>query len=162
LEFSLNLAKNNPDFKNIKVIRNYQEDLPEVLVDKNKIQQVFLNIILNAIQAMPQGGTLTLKTYIKELNKIGEGVGRRAQDFFRLRDNAIFVEIEDTGHGISKENISKIFNPFFSTKGVGKGVGLGLSITKTIIDSHKGLIRVESKEGEGTKFIIILPPKNIK
>lgn len=156
-DFSLELAKNNPDFRAVKVVREYGDGLPNALVDRVKIQQVFLNIILNAFQAMSGDGILMVRTYIETLGEIGAGVGRRAEDSFQVGEKVVCVEIEDSGPGISEEKISKIFTPFFTTKGPGKGVGLGLSICKTIVDSHKGLIRVESPKGRGAKFIIILP-----
>lgn len=157
LDFSLELVKNNPDFRNVKLVKEYQDGLPDVLVDKNRIAQVFLNIILNAAQAMSGEGSLIVRTRVKELSEVGSGVGRRAEDFFQLGERVVFVEIEDSGPGIAEEKIGKLFTPFFTTKGPGKGVGLGLSVSKTIIESHKGLIRVESPQGKGAKFVVILP-----
>ncbi|MDP1853525.1 MAG: ATP-binding protein [Candidatus Omnitrophota bacterium] len=156
-EFSLELAKASPDFGKIEVVKEYMEGLPRVFVDRVKIQQVFLNIIFNARQAMPQGGRLTIRVDVRELSGTGAGIGRRSEDFFSEGDKAVFVEIEDTGPGIDQDKINKLFTPFFTTKGPGKGVGLGLSICKSIVDSHKGLIRVESPEGKGAKFIVVLP-----
>ena len=157
LEFSLNLARNNPDFRDIELKKEYGESLPNVFVDRGKIYQVFLNIIINAIQAMSGKGTLTIRTSLKVLSEIGMGVGRRAGDFFQPGEKAVFIEIEDSGPGIDEEKLNKLFTPFFTTKGPGKGVGLGLSICKTIVDSHKGVIRGESPIGKGAKFTVVLP-----
>lgn len=157
LEFSLDLARNNPDFRDIELKKEYADNLPNVFVDRGKIHQVFLNIILNAIQAMSGKGTLTIRTSLKVLSEIGMGVGRRAGDFFQVGEKAVFVEIEDSGPGIDEEKNNKLFTPFFTTKGSSKGVGLGLSICKTIVDSHKGLIRGESPIGKGAKFTVVLP-----
>ena len=138
LENSLNLVKT--ELKNIEVVREIQEDLPKVLVDKNKLTQVFINLFINAIHAMPEAGKLTIRGFVKQ----PEG------------EKAVVVEIEDTGMGISEENLKRIFEPFFTTKGQGKGTGLGLSVSRNIIIMHKGLIEVKSQAGKGTKVIITL------
>lgn len=122
----------------IEVIKNFTP-LPSVMVDPDSMEQVFLNIILNAEKAMPMGGRLTISTQPIIINKI-EGIK---------------IIFEDTGIGIPKENIGKIFNPFFSTRP--NGTGLGLSITKNIVERHGGKIEVESEVDVGTKVIIFLP-----
>ena len=139
LESSLNLVKT--ELKNIEVVKEIRRDLPKVLVDKNKLTQVFINVFLNAIHAMPEAGKLTIRCFLKQLE---------------TREDAVVVEIEDTGTGISEENLKKIFDPFFTTKGPGKGTGLGLSISRNIIIMHKGLIEVKSQVGKGTRIIITL------
>jgi len=108
--------------------------LPRIKVDQDMMRRTFLNLALNAIQAMESGGTLKVST----------------------RETERFVEVsfKDTGTGISKENMEKIFTPFFTTKA--KGMGMGLSICKKFIESHGGSIRVESKEGKGSTFTVIL------
>jgi signal transduction histidine kinase len=141
LENSLNLVKK--ELKNIQVVREIQGGLPKVLVDKNKLTQVFINLFMNAIHAMPEGGKLTIRSFLKD-------------DSFEAKEMALVVEIEDTGTGISEENLKKIFNPFFTTKGQGKGTGLGLSVTQNIISMHKGLIEVKSQVNKGTRVIITL------
>ncbi len=115
-----------------------QEGLPPVLLDENKIQSVLVNLITNAIQAMPSGGTLTMRSSFHE----GE--------------DHVTLEVGDTGKGIPAEFLSHIFDPFFSTKGT-KGTGLGLSISYGIIKNHNGRIRARSKVGVGTTFVIELP-----
>ncbi len=121
--------------ENVKLIKRLSPSLPQVLVDANQIRQVFTNIILNAFQSMPEGGELKIET----------------------KEKAHFIEVKftDTGCGISKENLNKLSNPFFTTKS--KGIGLGLSVTQTIIERHNGTIQVKSKLGEGSTFIIHLP-----
>jgi len=128
---------------NIKVVKLYNKDIPQIIADGEQLKQVFMNIVLNAIQAMPEGGNL----------KIATSIGQEVV----IRDTAEFVTIrfEDTGCGISQENLDDLFNPFFTTKN--GGTGLGLSISRRIIEEHKGHIRVESKEGKGTIFTIGLP-----
>ncbi len=144
LEDSLNLVKK--ELKNIQVAREIQERLPKVLIDKNKLTQVFINLFMNAIHAMPEGGKLTLRSFVKQMEEAS----------FEAGEKAVVVEIEDTGTGISEENMKKIFNPFFTTKSKGKGTGLGLSVTQNIIIMHKGLIEVKSQVNKGTTVIITL------
>lgn len=122
----------------IKMELNYT--VPIVKTEKNLLKQAFLNTILNAANAMPEGGILTIATMIDKKNNI-------------------FITFKDTGCGIPTENIDRIFDPFFTTMPVGKGTGLGLSITYSIIKQHDGTISVESTIGKGTTFTIQLPIK---
>ncbi len=156
LEVSISLVRTRFKFENIDVIMKTKQDMPSVLADKNKLEQVFINLLLNAIQAMPAGGKIIIRTYDKILEEIKKGIGRREDDCFRVGEKAIIIEIEDTGSGISEENLKKIFDPFFTTKGPTGGAGLGLSVTQNIINEHKGFIGVESQIGKGTKLTIIL------
>jgi len=118
----------------INIIKEF-DSIPQVFADPDQMQQVFVNIILNAIQAMPNGGTLTIKTRYKD---------------------KVEIAFTDTGFGIRKEDMSKLFTPFFTTKGKGKGVGLGLAVCYGIVQHHNGEINVESEEGKGTTFTIRL------
>jgi signal transduction histidine kinase len=113
------------------------EPVPEILCAPSKINQVFINLITNAVQAMDGAGTLTIRT--------------------RQADDWVEVDVEDTGCGIPAENLSKIMDPFFTTKPVGQGTGLGMSIVSKIIDEHGGMLDVQSEVGVGTKFTIRLP-----
>jgi two-component system NtrC family sensor kinase len=122
---------------NIQVIKKLSPSLPKLIADFGQLQQVFTNIILNAIQAMPQGGKLTIQT--------------------SASDNQVKVAVKDTGCGISPENMRKLFTPFYTTKEEVKGVGLGLAVAYGIIKCHHGTIEVQSKEGKGTIFTIKLP-----
>lgn len=154
LENSLNLVKT--ELRNIKVVREIQEGLPKVLVDKNKLTQVFINLFMNAIQAMPEAGKLTIRGYVKQSEEIRNRIDERLDNLFEAREKVVVVEIEDTGIGISEENLKRIFDPFFTTKGLGKGTGLGLSVCQNIIAMHKGLIEVKSQVNKGTRVIITL------
>ena len=132
------LVKHHLDLKKIHLNKRYQSQNSEIMCDKNQIQQAFLALLMNAVEAMPDGGTLTLKT----------------ED--SADDRTVLVEVQDTGIGISHEALSHIFEPFFTTKTEGKGVGLGLSVVYGILESHNGRINVKSKVGEGSTFIIKL------
>ena len=132
--------------------------LPKVEADLSKIRQVLLNLILNALQAMPQGGRLTLKTKLLDgFLPQGEGATNKGllyQQLF-LQEKMVVVTLQDTGCGISPENLSKIFQPFFTTKIT--GTGLGLSICHKLVTAHGGTLDVESDLGKGTAFSIYLP-----
>jgi len=154
LESSLNLVKT--ELKSIEVVREIQKGLPKVLVDKNKLTQVFINLFINAIHAMPERGKLTIRSLVKQIEETRNSINERPDVSFETREKVVVVEIEDTGTGISEENLKKIFDPFFTTKGQGKGTGLGLSITRNIITMHKGLIEVKSQVNKGTSVIITL------
>jgi signal transduction histidine kinase len=122
---------------NVKVVKEFSE-VPMVTVDSQQMMQIFLNLIMNGSQAMPTGGTLTVRTYyLNDINK------------------KVCIDIKDTGVGISEENLKKLFAPFFTTKE--GGTGLGLAITRRIVEEHKGEVKIKSKVGEGTTFTVELP-----
>ncbi len=158
LDISLSLVENQLNKKNISVTKKYSENLPKTRIDRNRIEQVLVNLFLNAIQAMGKEGTLTVKTSITNLKVAAGRVGQRRSDHFAVGDSALTIEIEDTGAGISEENLEKIFAPFFTTKSPGSGTGLGLAITKNIIDMHKGLITIRSLNEKGAKATLHLKP----
>jgi signal transduction histidine kinase len=134
---ALDLAAHSAELQNIQVIKELNHSLPKPMADFDQLQQVCTNLILNAVQAMPKGGRLALRT--------------------SAEDSQLKIEVQDTGCGISSENMRKLFTPFFTTKGKGKGVGLGLAVAYGIVQRHQGRIEVQSKEGEGTTFTISLP-----
>ena len=130
--------------RNIKIkVRVPRKDL-SFKVDKNKMEQAFHNIILNAIEAMPRGGRILVRAYPLLSSE-------------SVKSRAVCIEVIDSGEGIAKENLEKIFEPFFSTKRAKKGVGLGLAITKMIIKSHGGVINVYSVPGRGTTVKVMIP-----
>ena len=122
----------------IEIVRDYEADAPQVYGNSGKLQQVFTNLILNARDAIPDGGQIKLSTK-------------------SLDDGLLTVEVADTGIGIAPENVAKIYDPFYTTKGVGRGTGLGLAVSYGIIQEHAGHINVESMPGQGTTFRITLP-----
>jgi PAS domain S-box-containing protein len=134
----------------IEVRADFQPGLLPITGDANQLEQAFLNIIINAWHAMPQGGTLTLRTRLASAGERHRRVGRGGIP-------GIEAVIADSGIGIPPEHLPRIFDPFFSTKGVGKGTGLGLAISRRIIDDHHGSIEVRSEVGRGTAFTIWLP-----
>ncbi|HET7747099.1 MAG TPA: ATP-binding protein, partial [Vicinamibacteria bacterium] len=133
----LSLVEHQLETSRIKVRREFADSLPPVRGNENRLQQVFFNLILNARDAMPSGGWLTLVT--------------------QADDDMVLVEIKDTGHGIKREHIRRIYDPFFTTKGIGRGTGLGLSVSYGILQEHGGAIFVDSVPGQGTTFQVTLP-----
>jgi signal transduction histidine kinase len=156
LESSVNLAQVSSRFKGVRIVREMAKDLPRVKIDKNKMEQVFINILVNAGQAMDNDGTITIRSYLKKLENPEKSRINKDVDYFASGEETLRVEIEDTGAGIPEENLKRIFDAFFSTKGPKGGAGLGLGICLSIVDMHKGLIDVESRIGKGTKVTITL------
>lgn len=127
----------------IELVRSYDPDAPEVFGNAGKLQQVFTNLILNARDAILDGGRITVATSVTD-------------------DGSLLVEISDTGIGIAPENVAKIYDPFYTTKGVGQGTGLGLAVSYGIVQEHTGRISVESTPGRGTAFHIVLPSARMR
>jgi len=134
---SFELAAHSAQLQHVQVVKELAPSLPTTMADFDQLQQVFTNLIMNAIQAMPEGGTLTIRT--------------------SASDTQVKIDVQDTGIGISPENMRKLFTPFFTTKREVKGVGLGLAVSYGIIQRHRGRIEVQSKEGKGTTFTVYLP-----
>jgi len=139
LEKTVNLFENQPLFQNIEIVKQYQPELPVISADSAQIQQVFVNIIMNAADAMNGKGVLTISTRSADTNDYLE------------------ISFTDTGNGIPSDKLDRVFEPFFTTKGVGHGTGLGLSISYGIIQRHGGTIKVSSQVGQGSTFVVILP-----
>jgi len=138
---------------------SYDETLPLVSLDADQIKQVFLNMITNAIQAMPDGGELKVVTAYRPQAQSPELVEGQSPEPAERIDGAdcVAVEFHDTGTGISAEDLPRIFDPFFTTKEAGQGTGLGLSISHSIVERHGGWIEVESEVGRGSTFMVMLP-----
>ncbi|HSA97029.1 MAG TPA: ATP-binding protein, partial [Acidobacteriota bacterium] len=134
---TLLLLEKQASVRNVRIVRAQDRALPEIDVDRNKIQQVFSNLAINACEAMPKGGTLTVTS-------------RTSRD-----GTALEVVFEDTGTGIAKENLPRLFDPFFTTKSL--GTGLGLAVSYGIIRQRGGTILVQSEPGRGTEFTVRLP-----
>lgn len=141
IDTTLNILNNK--LKNrITIVKNYNEDVPKIEAYGGQLNQVFMNIIDNAQDAMGETGTLTIN--------------------LKKADSNVIIEFIDTGSGIAPENIQKVFEPFFTTKVVGKGTGLGMSISYRVIKDHNGDIKVSSEVGKGTKFTITLPINHVE
>ncbi len=144
LNESISFVENQALFHNVEIVMNLDESLPKAITDPSQIVRVFINLIVNAAEAMEGNGRLTISSKVD------------------TNTQCIEIEVTDTGPGIPEENLDKIFDPFFTTKETGHGVGLGLAISYGIIKEHKGSISVESKIGLGTTFIVRLPLASVK
>lgn len=140
IESSLSLIQYDKRAKDITIVRDLTPDAPEITTDGNQLSQVIVNLVLNAVDAMPNGGTLTVRSMVK--------------------NGAIVIAFEDTGVGIPKENLGRIFDPFYTTKE--KGTGLGLAVSYSIIKKLNGSLTVESEMNKGSKFVITLPGDGVK
>ena len=162
LENVIPIVEHELKLRNIDIIKKLEGELPEIKVNINQLRQVFLNLINNAYAAMPKGGTLTVKTQRIRLFAVGQKpvfVGSKEEKGSEPKENFIEIIFEDSGCGISSENIEKIFNPFFTTKKEGEGTGLGLSESYKIVENHGGKLHVQSRKGKGSTFTIDLPVK---
>lgn len=138
LESALFLVSTQKKIREVEVRKSLADGLPMVMGNTNQLAQVFINLIQNAVQAMGQGGVLSLET--------------------GMRDGQVFASVGDTGAGISAENMKRLFEPFFTTKAPGQGTGLGLSVSYGIVERHGGRVEVASREGAGSTFTVLLPP----
>jgi two-component system NtrC family sensor kinase len=141
IENTLSMVRNQAKFYNIAFDVRLDKSIPEVNADPNQIQQVFLNLLINAADAMEEKGKITISSRMIE-----EG-----------EDKFVEVEFTDTGPGIPEDIRSKVFEPFFTTKPAGKGTGLGLAVSYGIIKKHEGQIFVKSEHGQGASFFVRLP-----
>ncbi len=139
LDDTLQLLEPQMRKSHVEIVKNYSKTAPKIYGNASKLQQVFTNLIINARDAMAfGGGTITLTTSFDS-------------------EDQIIVEVTDTGSGIEPENLNKIYDPFFTTKGVGSGTGLGLAVSYGIVQEHAGTIETISEVGEGTTFRLIFP-----
>lgn len=139
LQECVRLVENQAKFHNIQIVQEFDPKLPRIILDPSQLQQVILNLIINAAEAMDDGGVLTISTE------------------HMTADHAVKISVSDTGCGIPEENMDRLFDPFFTTKEVGHGTGLGLAISYGIIREHGGYLEVDSEVGQGTTFTIYLP-----
>ncbi|MCV2883101.1 ATP-binding protein [Aestuariibacter sp. AA17] len=149
IDKSLQVTKNAFKYHH-EIDNRLPETLPLIKGNAGQLQQIFVNLLVNAAQAMPDGGTLHIHSSVLNEPPTGLHAGQNTNSW-------IEVAIKDTGIGMSEETLNKLFTPFYTTKPVGVGTGLGLSISYAMVESHHGIISVSSKLGEGTEFSVILP-----
>jgi len=162
IEKSLSLVRHEFSRNHISVIKKIEKALPEIMVDKNRIEQVIINLILNAVHAMPEGGDLTIGAYSRTLSEDLEDMPQLRRDEFKPGENIVILTVEDGGCGIPADKISQIFDPFFTTRRSDGGVGLGLSVSKNIMDIHDGCIFVENKRDGGVRATLIFKVESAK
>jgi len=152
LETTLDFLDHQVQKQDVRVVKEISDPLPPVMGDPDQLQQVFLNLILNAVQSMPEGGMLHLSATSKWISK--EGIEDDQREY-------VVLSVVDTGIGMETEVVVNIFNPFFTTK-EDKGTGLGLTVSQGIVQDHEGWIEVESKRGKGSQFRVYLPASERK
>jgi PAS domain S-box-containing protein len=154
----LTLMRHNFNEAHITVIQDLSPELPLFSMDTPKMEQVFINLFLNAIGSIQDGGELIVHTHTQRMQQAGSNASGKLSELFRIGDQIITVEVKDTGHGIKAEEKDKLFDPFFSTKSTGKGTGLGLSVTRSIVEMHRGMITLENREdAPGTLVRLFFP-----
>ncbi|MCD4674617.1 MAG: PAS domain S-box protein [Desulfobacula sp.] len=156
LQKTLDLLMGKIKKLNIKIIQKYDQKIPSAFLDREQIQQVFLNLMLNAVNAMPNGGTLTISIKrIMDQDRIKEKITQSFDPVFSMENEYMAVSFMDTGSGIKEENLLKIFNPFFTTDP--NGTGLGLSIAHKLLEKNNSYIYIDSKQGKGCHVTLIIP-----
>ncbi len=156
-EESLALVRHLAAEHHVRLERRLEPDIPPVPLDRNKIKQVLVNLLTNAIHAMPEGGVLTVRTGVRPLTdaEAGHDVGARQANRFRAGENVVFVDVVDTGTGIPEDILRQIFDPFFTTKPTGKGTGLGLTVTRKIVEMHGGRIDLRNRKEGGVEATVM-------
>lgn len=150
IEKTMFLVHTDAEKQNIIIETDINKDIPEIMMDPDQMQQVLLNLMINSLQAMPEGGELSISVSVKDYKEVGSNITMALRT-----EKVLATKIQDTGEGISPEDMENIFKPFFTKKS--KGTGLGLSISQKIVRGHGGEITCESSQGKGTLFIIYLP-----
>jgi signal transduction histidine kinase len=158
IEKALALVHHQLTTAGVDVVKMLEPKLPTLWLDGNKMEQAFVNLLTNAIQSMPQGGTLYVRTRVAASAGNEEATGRTETTSPAAKSGVqmVVVEIEDTGSGIPVENLSKVFDPFFITKSAGKGTGLGLSVAQRIVQLHRGRIVADNRQQGGARFAVFL------
>ena len=158
LRSSLNQVKHELMRAQITVATEFCDNLPPALVDATKIKQVFVNALTNAVHAMPGGGTLTVRTYLKKLTpeEAKPSPGARQTHEFRVGVRVLVTEIDDTGTGVPDDKLARVFEPFFTTKEAGKGTGLGLTVSRKIVELHEGSIQLQNLDPSGARITVTL------
>ena len=156
IEGSLRLVNYELGHLRINLVKELAEDLPPVIIDRNQLEQVFINVFMNAMHAMHAGGTLAIKTRAKRMLNAERLPGAGNTVHWVPGDLVALAQVEDSGAGIPEENLPKLFDPFFTTKPTGEGTGLGLSVVKNIIDLHGGTINICNRPAGGVQVTIVL------
>jgi signal transduction histidine kinase len=154
IEKSLSIVTFEMQQKKIRIEKDFPKDLPKLLIDPNRIEQVLVNVILNAVNAMPSEGKLTLRSREHTLPDDMQGFSHLNKQFFRPSSSVVEIYIEDNGSGISEENFTKVFDPFFTTRRAQGGVGLGLSVCKNIMEIHEGDINISNIPTGGVRVTL--------
>jgi len=156
LDATLRLVHHEASSRRIRVEREVRAAVPRLNLDRTKIEQVLVNLLMNAIDAVRDEGTVTVRIDLRPLTRIGHGVGVRKTDVLRLGQTVAAIEVEDDGPGIPDAILSRLFAPFYTTKPAGKGVGLGLVVSRTIATLHGGTLWLENRAEGGARATLLL------
>lgn len=157
IDHALNLTHHQCEKNNIRVVKEFFPDIPLIKIDVNRIEQVIVDLVLNAILAMHKEGTLTIRTFVKKFESSDAVNPGDPENVIKPGTQVVIADFEDTGSGIRKEDMSRVFDPFFTTRRARGGVGLGLSIARTIILNHGGLICLSNLPKRGARARLIFP-----
>ena len=151
VEQSCALVRHTLNSAGLRLARDLAPSLPPAWLDRNKVKQVFVNVLTNAIHATPAGGLITVRTYARQLEaeEVDRNAGSRLADRFRAGERVVVAEVLDSGSGIPESRLAQIFDPFFTTKETGQGTGLGLTVTKKIVELHGGSIDIRNRKEGG-------------
>lgn len=152
---SLHLVEHELKQRNITWELHLQEDLPHIPLDADKLRQVFINLAMNAAQAMGKDGTLSISSGLREFTTHSGLEQRDSRGLFNPGEEVLWVEVADTGPGLDEDALERIFDPFFTTKAVGEGTGLGLSVTRTIVNLHQGCIEIRNRAEGGASAMLL-------
>ncbi len=155
IEQALHLVAHECAGARIEIVRHFDASLPPLPLDRVKIQQVLVNVLTNAIHASGANGEILVRTSLERLTR-GPGIGHRRTDRYTPGEQVAVVRVEDSGPGIPDEHLSKVFDPFFTTKPTGHGTGLGLSVSRQIVEMHGGTIEIGNRPEGGAQVTIIL------
>ena len=155
LEQTLLLLKHHLDRNHVQIVKNLSNAVPPLALDRIKIEQVFVNLLMNAIQAMPGGGMLTVTSAVLSRHAAKQFLNLEADDWQPSGNSVVAVEVCDTGAGIPEDKIEKVFDPFFTTKATGQGTGLGLTVSQKIIELHGGRITIGNRQAGGVRVSLV-------
>lgn len=154
VKHSLHLVAHEMSQRNINIVVDLVDDLPAIMLDDNKLQQVLINLFMNSAQAMKQDGSLYVSSRLSTLDT-SEALDLDCENNFVMGEQVLWLEVSDTGPGIREKDRNKIFEPFYTTKPVGEGTGLGLSVSRNIMNLHHGSIDIRNQKGGGASVVMM-------
>jgi signal transduction histidine kinase len=154
---SVRLVRPEIDEREFRLVVVQENPVPRLRLDRTKIEQVLVNLMMNAMDACPENGELTVRTSLRPLTRSGHGVGFRKTDVLRVGQTVAVIEIEDNGSGVPANVLPRVFEPFYTTKPAGKGTGLGLAVCRMIAELHRGSVWLENRAEGGTRATLWLP-----
>ena len=157
IKISLGLLEKQLNSKGIEVVVDFENKLPQAMIDESQMEHVFMNLILNSMRAITEKGQLRFKSSAEKVKELEGSIAVQVKNTLGAEDKILVCRVEDTGTGIPEDKIKRIWDPFFTTGVSGESSGLGLTIAKSIVEDHKGFIGIESRENIGTTVTIILP-----